>query len=532
MRLCLRADSLTTRLILLGSALLLVGALGRMIFLSSYLRNDLTQLTSAQLTSIAHYAAQDVDRDIVARRDLLTHLASKLPPALLGRPAQLRAWLQERQETNPLFSRGLFVLDTAGQIIADFPAVPGRAGSSAADRDYFRQASQGHLAVGQPTTGRIAPFPILPMAAPLLDDGGSVRGILVGVSELQSGNFLATLYTTRIGKTGGLLLISPRDKLFVGASDPTMILAPTPAPGINPLHDLAMNGFRGTGITVNAKGVEEIVATASVPSLDWFVVARLPTSEAHGSVSRLIHYILRNTVIILPLFILAMILIMRRMMRPLMETAKRADRMTQGELPLEPLPVARNDEVGHLTAAFNRVLSKLLESQAELSHMAHHDQLTGLPNRKLLADRMKLALARAHRNDGWVAVLFLDLDGFKPINDRHGHETGDLALREVANRLLAVIRREDTLARVGGDEFVVLLSDLDASAGETAERVADKCLAVFATPFDLPAGSCVLGTSIGIAIGDGNCDQDRLLIAADQAMYRAKEAGRGRYCLA
>ncbi len=527
-----RLNSLTTRLILLGILLLFVGALSRIVFLSGYLRDDLTQLTAAQLTTIANYAAQDVDRDIVARRDFLKHLAAQLPTALLAEPAELRRWLRDRQETNPLFSRGLAALNSDGRVIADFPEIPGRAGSSGADRDYFREARLGRFFVGRPAPGRIVPLPILPMAAPLRDETGAIRGVLVGISELQSDNFLAALYTTRIGETGGLLLISPRDKLFVGASDQSMILAPTPAPGVNPLHDKVMDGFRGSGVTVNAKGVEEIAATASVPSVDWVVVARLPTSEAHGSVGRLVRYIVRNTAIILPLFILVMILLMRWMMRPLMDTASRADRMTLGEIPLEPLPVIRDDEVGHLTAAFNRVLSKLLESRAELSHMAHHDQLTGLPNRKLLADRMKQAQARAHRNNSRVAVLFLDLDGFKPINDDYGHDVGDIALSAVAERLSAVIRREDTLARVGGDEFVILLSDLAEHADESAVRVAEKCLAAFAEPFRLPEGACTLGTSIGIALGDGDSDPDRLLIAADQAMYRAKEAGRGRYTIA
>ena len=532
MRFRFRLDSLTSRIILLGSVILLIGALSRIVFLSDYLRDDITELTAKQLTTIANYVARDVNRDIVARQTLLAHVADKFPPALLDRPERLREWLGEQHEINPLFSRGLVVIDTTGKVIADYPKVPGRAGSPTDDRDYFQQALAGKATIGRPIISRVANLPILPMSVPLHDAQGKLLGVLLGISALQSDNFLSALYTTRIGQTGGLLLIAPQHQLFVGSTDPRMILTPTPPPGVNKLHDLTMAGFRGHGITINAKGVEEIAATASVPSADWIVVARLPTSEAHSPVSRLVQFIMRNTVIILPIFILVMILIMRRMMRPLMETANRADRMTQGELPLEPLPVVHNDEVGHLTAAFNRVLSKLLESRAELSHMAHHDQLTGLPNRKLLADRMKLALARAHRNDGRLAVLFLDLDGFKPINDRYGHEAGDLALRQVGDRLSAVIRREDTLARVGGDEFVVLLSDLDASAGETAERVADKCLAVFAKPFALPAGPCVLGTSIGIAIGDGNSDQDRLLIAADQAMYRAKEAGRGRYCRA
>lgn len=525
-------NSLTTRMIIVGSVLLLIGALSRIVFLTDYLRKDISEQTSAQLLTIANYVAQDVDRDIVVRRDFLAHVAKTLPPALLGKPGALQAWLGERHDLNPLFSRGLLVLDTDGVVISDYPALPERIGSSASDRDYFQQALRGEAAIGQPILGRTAGFPVLPMAEPLRDATGKVRAVLVGISALQSANFMEALYSTRIGSSGDLLLISPQHGLFVGSSDPAMILAKTPPAGVNKLHDLVMQGFRGTGITINAKGIEELAATASVPSADWFVVARLPTAEAFTPVARLRHFVLRNTAIILPIFVIFMILMMRHLMRPLMDTARRADRMTLGEIPLESLPVVRKDEVGHLTAAFNRVLEKLLESRAELNHIAHHDLLTGLPNRKLLADRMKLALARAQRSHGKVAVLFLDLDGFKPINDRFGHESGDLALCEVTHRLTSVIRREDTLARVGGDEFVILLSDLGEAPEATAALVANKCLTVFERPFLLPHQSCQLATSIGIALGDGDSDQDRLLIAADQAMYRAKEAGRGRFCWA
>lgn len=212
-----------------------------------------------------------------------------------------------------------------------------------------------------------------------------------------------------------------------------------------------------------------------------------------------------------------------------MDAARLADRMTLDEIPLEPLPVVRNDEVGHLTAAFNRVLSKLLESRTDLERIAHHDMLTGLPNRRLLADRMQQALAHAQRSQKQVALLFLDLDGFKPINDELGHEAGDVALCEVAGRLREVVRREDTLARVGGDEFVILLSSLNDNAKGVAELVANKCLKVFQQPFIIYDQARQLGTSIGIAISHGECSPDQLLIAADEAMYRAKEAGRGRF---
>jgi diguanylate cyclase (GGDEF)-like protein len=521
-------NSITMRLTLMGSALILVGMLGRILVLSDYLRGDLTELSSAQLLTIANYVAEDIDRDVLARRELLQNVASKLPLDLLNKPQALRTWLSERHDINPLFSLGMFVLDTSGVILTDYPLIPQRTGLNISDRDYFIQALKGEFALGRPTLGRASKAPILPMAMPVRDSAGKVRAVLVGISALRSPNFLEALYTTHVGTTGGLVLVSPRDRVFLGASDADIALQPTPPEGKHPQHDQAMKGWRGAGVDVR-QGIEELAAVASVPSSGWFVVARLPTSEAFAPISRLHRFIVNNTVYMVPLFLFAIVLGLRYLLRPLMSAAEHADRMTRDEIPLEPLPIVRNDEVGHLTQAFNRVLSKLIESRAELQHLAHHDALTGLPNRQLLADRMQLALARAQRNNGRIAVLFLDLDGFKPINDSMGHEAGDLALCEVADRLREAVRHEDTLARVGGDEFVILLSDLGENATGVAELVAKKCLEIFRQPFEIREESCLLGTSIGIALGNGNCDADKLLIAADHAMYSAKDSGRGKF---
>ncbi|MDO9364732.1 MAG: diguanylate cyclase [Methylotenera sp.] len=528
MRLRPNLNSITNRLIIMGMVLLIIGALSRVFLLADFLRADIDKQASSQLVALAQYVAKDIDQDIMERRDFLTRVTNKFPLPLLQNPQQLRRWLSERHDINPLFSKGIFVLDVSGTALIDYPALPGRAGASYANSEYFQRALKGTFVIGRPVIGSATKVPVVPMAMPVLDSMGKIRAILVGMSELQSPNFLEMIYSTRIGATGGLLLVSPRDKLFVGASDASMILTPTPTLGVNKLHDQAMNGFRGVGVTVNARGIEELAAFASVSSSGWFVVARLPTKEAYAPVTHLRLFVIKNTAIIIPLFILFMVLMLRHMMRPLMNAAKHADQMTQGKIPFEPLPVVRHDEVGHLTDAFNRVLSKLLESRAELEHMAHHDTLTGLPNRQLLADRVEQALARAKRNQMQVAVLFLDLDGFKPINDQFGHKAGDMALREVARRLSDIVRREDTVARVGGDEFVILLTDLNDNARNTAKFVANKCLAAFQQPFNINHHSCQLGTSIGIALSTGRneCDSDKLLIAADHAMYKAKKAGR------
>lgn len=521
-------NSLTTRLILLGMAFIILGGIARAFLLGNYLRKDVTELTSAQLLTMANYVAKNIDHNIVERREMLERVAQRFPLTLLHNREQLQQWLGERHDINPVFSQGMLVLDVSGVALAGYPVVPNLVDKSFADRDYFQRALKGKFAIGCPVIGRISKVPVLPMAMPIRDSAGKIRAVLAGVSALNSPNFLDSLYSTRVGATGGLVLVSPRDKLFVGASDADIALKSTPVEGKHPQHDQAMKGFRGAGIDVRF-GIEELAAIASVPSSGWFVVARMPTSELFLPINRLHRFILNNTAIIAPLFLLVMVLVLRRVMRPLKSAAYHADRMTHGEIPFEPLPVVYNDEVGHLTAAFNRVLSKLIESRTELEHLALHDTLTGLPNRQLLADRMRLALARLQRHQGQIAVLFLDLDGFKQINDGLGHEAGDTALREVADSLIKSMRSEDTLARVGGDEFVILISDLSDNAKEVAELVANKCLKVFQHPFIIHETPCQLGTSIGIAIGTGASSADKLLIAADRAMYRAKDAGRGRF---
>lgn len=522
-------SSITTRLILLGIIFIIVAALARVFMLTVYLRQDITELASAQLLTLANYVAKDIDHDIIERRAMLERLAAKLPPTLLHRPQPLHAWLGERQDLNPLFSQGLAVLSPSGEVLAGYPAWPDLASKPFADRECFQRAVQGEFSIGRPLLEAVSATPVLPMAMPLRDAKGKIVAVLLGVSALHSPNFMDALYMTNVGSTGGLVLVSPRDQLFLGASDEkSNALIPTPPQGVHPQHDQAMAGFRGVGIDFRL-GVEELAAIASVPSSGWFVVARLPTEEAFAPITRLRRYIGKNTAIVILLFSFILTFVLRYSLRPLIHAAQHADKMTRGEIPLEPLPLVRNDEVGHLTTAFNRLLSKLLESRAELEHMAHHDTLTGLPNRQLLADRMKQALARARRCRGEVAVLFLDLDGFKPINDEFGHEAGDMALCAVAERLRKAVRGEDTLARVGGDEFVVLLSDLNANARTVAELVAHKCLEVFQETFTLHDQACRLGTSVGIALGHGGCSPDDLLIAADQAMYQAKNAGRGKF---
>ncbi|MFM0140696.1 diguanylate cyclase domain-containing protein, partial [Caballeronia grimmiae] len=171
--------------------------------------------------------------------------------------------------------------------------------------------------------------------------------------------------------------------------------------------------------------------------------------------------------------------------------------------------------------------SSLAHANQELSHLALHDSLTQLPNRVLLEDRLDRAIGAAKRQGGMFAVMFLDLDGFKAVNDAYGHRIGDMLLREIAQRLGKAVRGEDTVARFGGDEFVVIAPVMEAA---DAADVAQTILRAIETPVTAGGHELRVSSSIGIAMypGDGH-DQHELLSNADAAMYHAKASGRARF---
>jgi diguanylate cyclase (GGDEF)-like protein/PAS domain S-box-containing protein len=175
-------------------------------------------------------------------------------------------------------------------------------------------------------------------------------------------------------------------------------------------------------------------------------------------------------------------------------------------------------------------ISHFKEQQEQLEFLAHHDALTRLPNRALLSDRLAQALAHARRAGTVVAVCFMDLDGFKAVNDQHGHAAGDALLTELARRLRQGLREGDTAARLGGDEFVLLLTGLhDATE---CDQVLTRLLRAVAEPFELRGGVCSVSASVGVAVfPDDGSDPDLLLRHADHAMYRAKQSGKNQFAL-
>ncbi len=195
---------------------------------------------------------------------------------------------------------------------------------------------------------------------------------------------------------------------------------------------------------------------------------------------------------------------------------------------LEVRVAARTAELAGANALLQDEIVERRQAEARVHHMAYHDSLTGLPNRALLADRLERAILAARRAGTSLAVMFLDLDRFKTINDSLGHATGDFLLKEVASRLCHVVRASDTVARLGGDEFVLLAPGIGTP--EECSQIGDKIIEVLGAPVRFEGHSLHISPSIGICVyPDDGHDVDILMRHADAAMYQAKAAGRNNY---
>ncbi|MGO9821366.1 MAG: putative bifunctional diguanylate cyclase/phosphodiesterase [Solirubrobacteraceae bacterium] len=207
-----------------------------------------------------------------------------------------------------------------------------------------------------------------------------------------------------------------------------------------------------------------------------------------------------------------------------------AQRADGSRLPVElsVTLVHGSDEDESVMYCFARDISERRRGEEQLAYLAYHDPLTGLPNRVLVEEQLDLALARARRGDAAVALLFIDLDDFKTVNDRLGHAAGDQLLTAVATRLRGVLRDTDVLARQGGDEFLVVIADLEDEPAHAAEAVGAKLHEALSEPFAVAGAELRITASIGVSVyPDHAADTEALLRHADAAMYRAKGAGGG-----
>ncbi len=429
-------SSMVTRFLFLAIIIVVIVTSIRYYVVNVQLRGEFEKIVQTQQIALASSMALNVSYKITQRKEFLNKIASSIPIELLNKPKELSSWIQERQDIYPIFSNGIYFISPKGFIVpsySDFNTNLSK--SNFSNKDYFKGAFSENIFVGKPTKGIVSDEVVIPISIAIKNKSGDIVAIIVGESALLAPKFLDMINQGKIGETGGYLLISRSEEMFIAASKEILILKKTAKIGVNKLHDEAMKGINGSGITKNAQGIYEMIAFQTVPNIkDWFIVSRIPVKEAFKVLDNWENMLIRVTFISIPFILLIIIIAFIDIFRQLFFAVKQTEKMLLDEIPLDRLPIKRMDEVGHLMAAFNQLIIMLKSNQEVLKEQAHHDNLTGLPNRLLLEDRLNLEFLRADCNSTYFALLYLDLDGFKLINDSLGHDAGDMALIEVTKR--------------------------------------------------------------------------------------------------
>lgn len=285
------------------------------------------------------------------------------------------------------------------------------------------------------------------------------------------------------------------------------------------------SGFNGnrSGTWKGLDGVDRLFSSATVPALGWRVYAGLDTHSVTAAVrDAASRQFLLAVVALLALSALAL-LVSRRIIRPLKAVTEAIVAARDEPMPA-PVSVDGPREVAVLASEFNAMIEARLDYEAQLTNRALHDDLTQLPNRALLRDRLERSI-RSTSSGATLAVLFLDLDRFKLVNDSLGHPAGDALLQSVATRLASAVRPQDTLARFGGDEFVIVCENVAGAPG--AVEIARGLELALDAPFTVAGKEVDVSAKIGIALTtDNNANPDELVREADIAMYQAKDSTR------
>lgn len=384
--------------------------------------------------------------------------------------------------------------------------------------------------------------PSLRVVTPVIASGGRLLGLIVinidlnGLFDfLKAG--LPNSYQVYLSNQEGDFLIHPEPSQTFGFDQGRRILIQD---AFQPVLALIQGNSQKVVFKIGATQQHQAGMNAAFVRLhlggageNYFIILGL--SQPLDSIARETSRLGRDTIkIVLLLSMLALILsalVARFVTGPLNAIVRAINRFSK-ERVISNSPLTRNDELGLLSRSFNDMqreimahLSELNESRKVLDHLARHDTLTGLPNRRMFFDRLEHAIANAQRNGKQLAVLFVDLDRFKEINDSFGHAAGDGVLVRVASLMKSAVREVDTVARLGGDEFVVLLDTIDDLQHVTV--IIMKLHMLFQSPMRIDGHELQVHASIGAGIfpRDGK-DADELMQNADQAMYHFKKDGK------
>ncbi|MDD5175090.1 MAG: PAS domain S-box protein [Sterolibacterium sp.] len=356
-------SSLQLRVTLMTVSVFVAGLWVAALLLVRHQEENLHDMLAAQQVTTARYVAREIDSKIRMRLESLESIAARIPSPIDEIP-KLESYLQERRAIYKMFDFGLIVVKPdLSAAYADFPVLPGRRTSNRQLAPFADVARTGRPSVGEPHIGRYSESPMVPMAVPIKDDQGRMRGILAGITSIDAPFFLEPLSQYRQAQGGSIEIVAPRSGLMLAGSDRRNIMKPMPAAGTVPLDDRLV-AQEGSLVGLNAQGVEELASSYRISSSDWFVIVRLPTTEAFAPVRTLQAQVLAIAAALSLIVGLLTALLVRYALHPVKLLAIDMNSMSRGVKSLHALPVLRQDEVGNLVDSFNRFQASLLSEQA------------------------------------------------------------------------------------------------------------------------------------------------------------------------
>lgn len=373
-------QSLKTRITLATLTVFVLGLWSLAFYASQMLRENMAlRLGEQQFSTVSMFAAE-LDRALESRFKALEVVASSSAQLVRDGPAAMQAMVEQRPVLQVLFNGGIVAYGVDGKEMADFSMSAGWRSESVMDADLVAAVlREGQRKIGQPAAGSALEMPVFSMAVPIRDAQDGVIGVLLGVINLATPNFLDGITEGRYGKTGGYLLIAPRRRLVLAATDKSRVMEVLPAPGVNPLIDRFIDGFEGSAVIVNPRGIEMLASDKRIPLAGWIIAAVLPTAEAFAPILAMQQRMLVATIFLTLLVGGLVWWILRRQFLPLRLAVGRLAAMSDTRA---PLPVTRQDEIGQLIGSFNKLLATLSQRDVELqcSEMRFRKLLQNIPS--------------------------------------------------------------------------------------------------------------------------------------------------------
>lgn len=364
--------SLKSRLSLMTLAVFLLGVWSVTLYTVQRLQGDMLELLGEQQFSAVATIATQLDRELQTRVYAIDRLAEAVPASALGQPSQIQSYLSTRFDLMSLFNGGVAVRDTDGNVVAMLPdAVEHQVYTAGGRDDTIAALKRGVTDIGRPLKHPISGQPVITLSSPVFDQAGNVTGAVQGSIHLHNGSFFDAVTGSKLGQSGGYLLIAPQHQLIITGSDPSRVMTPAPSAGVNLNHDRFVAGFEGYGVALNSRGIEELAAAKQIPVAGWLLVGVQSTAELTAPVKSTQQRVMAAAGLV-SLFAGGMAwLLVRRTLRhqfaPIYKaTQALADMARPGGVTLQPLEAQDDGEVGRLIGSFNQLIASVQSSHEAL----------------------------------------------------------------------------------------------------------------------------------------------------------------------